>query len=104
MIKPAATWGQDGSITIAGRPVQIPVASIFECAYLLAYDAEISEKETRRWHSWDDYTREWCRRPDFCAMPPQLLEGEDPDFVACITTIAEEEHAAAAHRAHARLS
>jgi hypothetical protein len=40
----------------------------------------------------------------FCAMLPQLLEGEDPDFVACITTIAEEEHAADAHRAHARLS
>jgi hypothetical protein len=44
--------------------------------------------------------REWCRRADFCAMLPQLLEGEDPDFVACITAIAREEHDAAAHRAH----
>ena len=35
--------------------------------------------------------REWCRRPDFRAMLPQLLEGEDPDFVACIGRIAREE-------------
>jgi hypothetical protein len=48
--------------------------------------------------------REWCRRPDFCAMLPRLLEGEDPDFVACITAIAKEEHHAAAHHVHARHS
>ena len=67
------------------------LVSLFERAYLLAYDDEMTEKQRRRWHSWDDYMREWCRRPDFCAMLPQLLEGEDPDFVACIQRIASEE-------------
>jgi hypothetical protein len=65
--------------------------SLFERAYLLAFDATMTEKERRRWHSWDDYMREWCRRPDFCAMLPQLLEGEDQDFVAYIRGIAEQE-------------
>ena len=67
------------------------LVSLFERAYLLAYDEDMTEKQKRRWHSWDDYMREWCRRPDFCAMLPQLLEGEDPDFVACIQRIASEE-------------
>lgn len=65
--------------------------ALFERAYLLAYDEDMTEKQKRRWHSWDDYMREWCRRPDFCAMLPQLLEGEDADFAACIRRIADEE-------------
>ena len=68
------------------------LVSLFERAYLLVFEEEMSEKQRRRWHSWDDYMREWCRRPDFCAMLPQLLEGEDPDFAAYITRIAQEEH------------
>ena len=76
------------------------LVSLFERAYLLAYDEDMTEKQRRRWHSWDDYMREWCRRADFCAMLPQLLEGEDSDFVACIQRIAREEHRAAAHAAH----
>lgn len=67
------------------------LVSLFERAYLLAFDNDMNEKQKRRWHSWDDYMREWCRRPDFCAMLPQLLEGEDPDFVAYIHRIAAEE-------------
>ena len=39
--------------------------------------------------------REWCRRPDFCSMLPQLLEGEDPDFAAHIQRIAAEERSCA---------
>ena len=53
------------------------LVSLFERAYLLAYDDDMTEKQRRRWHSWDDYMREWCRRPDFRSMLPQLLEGED---------------------------
>jgi hypothetical protein len=71
------------------------LVSLFERAYLLAFDRDMTEKQQRRWHSWDDYMREWCRRPDFCAMLPQLLEGEDPDFVACIQRIAAEEQSCA---------
>jgi hypothetical protein len=67
------------------------LVSLFERAYLLAYDDDMTEKQKRRWHSWDDYMREWCRRPDFRAMLPQLLEGEDADFVSCISRIAAEE-------------
>ena len=76
------------------------LVSLFERAYLLAYDEDMTPKQQRRWHSWDDYMREWCRRPDFCAMLPRLLEGEDSDFVARIQRIAEEEHVVAVHRAH----
>ncbi len=71
------------------------LVSLFERAYLLAFDDDMTEKQRRRWHSWDDYMREWCRRPDFCAMLPQLLEGEDPDFVECIQRIAKEERGCA---------
>ena len=69
------------------------LVSLFERAYLLAYDDRMTEKQQRRWNSWDDYMRDWCRRPDFCAMLPQLLQGEDPDFVACIKRIANQEGA-----------
>lgn len=71
------------------------LVSLFERAYLLAFDARMTEKQRRRWHSWDDYMREWCRRPDFCAMLPQLLEGEDADFAACIQRIAAQERGCA---------
>jgi thymidylate synthase ThyX len=67
------------------------LVSLFERAYLLAYDDDMTEKQRRRWHSWDDYMREWCRRPDFRDMLPQLLQGEDPDFVTCIQGIARQE-------------
>jgi hypothetical protein len=65
--------------------------SLFERAYLLAFDEEMTEKQRRRWQSWDDYMREWCRRPEFCAMLPQLLEGEDADFVNYIQRLAAAE-------------
>src|SRR5262245_33810817 len=78
------------------RPVVFEMlVSLFERAYLLAYDNDMTEKQKRRWHSWDDYMREWCRRPDFRAMLPELLQGEDPDFVTCISRIAAEEGGAA---------
>jgi hypothetical protein len=32
--------------------------------------------------------REWCKREDFCAALPNLLEGEDPDFSAYIRALA----------------
>ena len=54
--------------------------SLFERAYLLLYEERMSERQARRWNSWEDYMSEWCRRPDFRAQLPQLLQGEDPDF------------------------
>lgn len=35
--------------------------------------------------------REWCRREDFRVVLPQLLRGEDPEFVAYIERLAREE-------------
>ncbi len=64
--------------------------SLFERAYLLAYDPDMRGKRLRRWLSWEDYMREWCARDDFRDMLPKLLIGEDPDFVAHITRIARE--------------
>jgi len=58
--------------------------SLFERAYLLAYEDNMAGKQLRRWASWDDYMREWCARKDFQQMLPQLLQGEDPDFCAYI--------------------
>ena len=44
--------------------------SLFERAYLLVWEPDMSEKQLRRWHSWEDYMREWCRREDFRAALP----------------------------------
>jgi hypothetical protein len=60
------------------------LVALFERAYLLIYEDDMSEKQRRRWHSWDDYMREWCRREDFRIALPELLSGEDPDFAAYI--------------------
>lgn len=55
--------------------------SLFERAYLLLYDDDMSPKQARRWNSWEDYMLEWLRKPDFRVLMPQLLHGEDPGFV-----------------------
>jgi hypothetical protein len=65
--------------------------SLFERAYLVAFKESMGETEARRWNSWDDYMREWCRREDFHNVLPQLLSGEDPEFQDYICRIAEEE-------------
>jgi hypothetical protein len=65
--------------------------SLFERAYLLAYEEDMSQKQLRRWRSWEDYMREWCRREDFREQLPRLLQGEDPDFASYIGRLSEEE-------------
>ncbi len=65
--------------------------SLFERAYLTAFDDVMTPRQRRRWHSWDDFMREWCRRDDFRGRLPRLLQGEDPDFAAYIQRIADEE-------------
>jgi hypothetical protein len=58
------------------------LVSLFERAYLLLYESGMSRKQERRWRTWDDYMREWAARADFREMLPELLEDEDPEFVA----------------------
>jgi hypothetical protein len=65
--------------------------SLFERAYLVAYKPNMSDEERRRWNSWDDYMREWCRRDGFHNALPLLLRGEDPDFQTYIRRVAVEE-------------
>ena len=65
--------------------------SLFERAYLVAYHHRMTTTEQRRWNSWDDYMREWCRRDDFYNALPLLLRGEDPGFQAYIKGVAQEE-------------
>jgi hypothetical protein len=65
--------------------------SLFERAYLVAYKEDMTPTEKRRWNSWDDYMREWCRRDDFLNALPLLLRGEDPGFQAYIKRVAHEE-------------
>jgi hypothetical protein len=62
--------------------------SLFERAYLLLHEEDMSPKQARRWNSWEDYMLEWCRRPDFRASLPKLLHGEDPSFVRYVERLA----------------
>lgn len=67
--------------------------ALFERAYLLAFEEDMSDRKRRRWLSWEDYMREWCGREDFRNALPQLLQGEDADFSRYISRLAEEEQA-----------
>ena len=67
--------------------------SLFERAYLTAYSERMTAQQRRRWHSWDDFMREWCRREDFRSALPALLHGEDEDFANYIRRISDEEPA-----------
>lgn len=64
--------------------------SLFERAYLLLYEDDMTEKQSRRWRSWEDYMGEWCDRADFRAILPTLLRGEDPEFSTYIQRLALE--------------
>lgn len=66
------------------------LVSLFERAYILVYDENMDRQTRRLWQSWEDYMREWCRRQDFRAVLPGLLQGEDEEFTAHIQRIADE--------------
>jgi hypothetical protein len=67
--------------------------SLFERAFIVAWGEQMSEVEKRRWNSWDDFMREWCRRERFANALPLLLRGEDPQFQQYILRITQEERA-----------
>lgn len=69
------------------------LVSLFERAYVLAYEERMNPRQKRRWAAWEDWMREWCQREDFRLALPRLLLGEDPDFVRYIGALAEEEAA-----------
>ncbi|MFP5403356.1 MAG: hypothetical protein ACLGG2_01535 [Gammaproteobacteria bacterium] len=65
------------------------LVALFERAYVLVYEDDMSRQQARLWQSWTDYMHEWCAREDFRAALPGLLHGEDPGFVATIRRIAD---------------
>jgi hypothetical protein len=65
--------------------------ALFERAYLVAYAPRMPPDMARRWNSWEDFMREWCRRENFRNRLPYMLGGEDPEFSASIQRLAEEE-------------
>lgn len=71
------------------------LVSLFERAYMLVYEERMDRQTRRLWLSWEDYMREWCRRGEFRAVLPALLQGEDADFRKQIERISEEERARA---------
>jgi hypothetical protein len=65
--------------------------SIFERAYLTAWQPRMDAAQQRRWNVWEDFMRDWVRRDDFYAQLEPLLRGEDPDFAIYIRKLAVEE-------------
>ena len=70
------------------------LVSLLERAYLTAWSPHMNEEQRRRWNSWEDFMREWLRRDDFYLRLPQLLKGEDPEFVAYLSQLAQQERGA----------
>lgn len=58
------------------------LVSLFERAYILVYEDDMSAQHKRLWATWADYIDFWCKRPDFRTAANELLFGEDPDFIA----------------------
>jgi hypothetical protein len=65
--------------------------SLFERAYLLVYEEDMTKHTRRLWQSWEDYMREWVRRMDFRDALPILLDGEDEEFTDYMRRLAESE-------------
>jgi hypothetical protein len=64
--------------------------ALFERAYLLLYEPDLSGKDARRWRSWEDFMQEWCGREDFREAIPELLLGEDPAFAKYLRKLADD--------------
>jgi hypothetical protein len=67
------------------------LVSLFERAYILVYEEDMNKQNQRLWATWDDYIKFWCKRKDFRVVLPELLQGEDPDFIAYINKIVKHE-------------
>ena len=70
------------------------LVALFERAYLLVYEPKMDKQTRRMWQSWEDYMREWVRRPDFRDSLTTHLEGEDEEFTHYISELMNEEQKA----------
>jgi hypothetical protein len=66
------------------------LVSLFEKAYIILYSENMKQDAKRRWMSWEDDMTEWCRKREFVALLPELLEGEDDAFSQHILAIAKD--------------
>ena len=71
------------------------LVSLFEKAYIILYAEDMDRDARRRWQSWEDDMREWCRMDEFRKLLPSMLEGEDDEFSKHIAAIAQTEAAPA---------
>ncbi|HEY8190019.1 MAG TPA: hypothetical protein VIF12_04995 [Micavibrio sp.] len=55
------------------------LVSLFERAFILLY-GETDPAYRRMWNSWLDYIDIWASRPNFRAVLPTMMRGEDPYF------------------------
>ena len=65
------------------------LVALFEQAFILVYEEKMDKQAQRLWSTWEDYILFWCNRPDFRAVLPEMLPGEDPEFVAYIRKVAK---------------
>jgi hypothetical protein len=72
------------------------LVSLFEKAYIILHADDMGRDARRRWLSWEDDMKEWCRKEDFRTLLPDLLEGEDDQFSRYILTLARAEGPAVA--------
>jgi hypothetical protein len=49
------------------------LVALFERAYIVSYEPALRGVALRRWNSWDDYMREWCRREVFFYLLPRIF-------------------------------
>ncbi|AZZ35433.1 hypothetical protein CIK05_01000 [Bdellovibrio sp. qaytius] len=66
------------------------LVSLFERAYILVYEENMSKQNQRLWATWEDYIRFWTNRNDFRQSLDNLLEGEDPEFTTYMKKLASE--------------
>ena len=66
------------------------LVSLFEKAYIILYSENMKQDAKRRWMSWEDDMTEWCRKSEFVALLPELLEGEDDALSQHILAIAKD--------------
>ncbi len=62
--------------------------SLFEESFILFYKPEDPEYQ-RMWNTWADYIQEWLQRPNFRKTAPELLAGEDKEFVVYMQHLLE---------------
>ncbi len=77
---------EDAELKRQQRLLYEMLINLFERAFILLYgEKEITYR--RMWNSWDDYIRVWINRPNFLELLPELVKGEDTDFVAYISRL-----------------